>query len=93
MFGKYLTEFPFEFRSGEHYKFLAHGLLPATSINTVNGKGKGCLESRSHDNECPRDFTLPLARWAPMKPATINPTLDLCTRYPLRLGGPWQCGL
>ena len=23
-----------------------------------------------------------------MQPATIDPTLDLCTRYPLRLGGP-----
>ena len=25
-----------------------------------------------------------------MQPATINPTLDLCTRYPLRVGGPLQ---
>ena len=28
-----------------------------------------------------------------MQPATINPTLDMCTRYPLRLGGPRQCGI
>ena len=27
------------------------------------------------------------------QPATIDPTLDLCTRYPLRLGGPRQCGI
>ena len=25
--------------------------------------------------------------------ATIDPTLDLCTRYPLWLGGPRQCGI
>ena len=28
-----------------------------------------------------------------MQPETIDPTLDLCTRYPLQLGGPKQCGL
>ena len=28
-----------------------------------------------------------------MQPATIDPTLDLCTMYPLRLGGPRQCGI
>ena len=28
-----------------------------------------------------------------MQPATIDTTLDLCTRYPLRLGGPRQCGI
>ena len=28
-----------------------------------------------------------------MQPATIDPTLDLCTRYPLRLGGPRQRGI
>ena len=27
------------------------------------------------------------------QPATVYPTLDLCTRYPLRLGGPRQCGI
>ena len=27
------------------------------------------------------------------QPATIDPTLDLCTRYPLWLGGPRQCGI
>ena len=26
------------------------------------------------------------------QPATIDPTLDLCTRYLLRLSGPRQCG-
>ena len=26
-----------------------------------------------------------------MLPATIDPTLNLCTRYPLRLGGPRRC--
>ena len=49
------------------------------------------LESRLHDNACSTDFTFPLARWAPMQPATVDPTLDLCTRYPLRVGGPRQC--
>ena len=58
------------------------------------GKGKGsCLESRLNDNACSTDFTFPLARWASMQPATIDPTLDLCTRYPLRLGGLRQCGI
>ena len=52
-----------------------------------------CLGSRLHDNACSTDFTFPLARWAPMQPATIDPTLDLCTRFPLRLGGPMQCGI
>ena len=28
-----------------------------------------------------------------MQPATIDPSLDQCTRYPLRLGGPRQCGI
>ena len=28
-----------------------------------------------------------------MQPATIDPILKLCTRYPLRLGGPRQCGM
>ena len=60
---------------------------PHLSSYLVKGKGKGsCLESRLHDNVCSTDFTFPLARWAPMQPATIDPTLDLCTRYPLRLG-------
>ena len=60
----------------------------------VKVKCKGsCLESRLHDNACSTDFTFPLARWTPMQPATIDPTLDLCTRYPLRLGGPRQCGI
>ena len=42
---------------------------------------------------CSTYFTCPLARWTSMLPATIGPTLDLCTRYPLRLGGPRQCGI
>ena len=28
-----------------------------------------------------------------MQPATIDPTLDLCTRNPLRLGRSRQCGI
>ena len=28
-----------------------------------------------------------------MQPATIYPTLDLCTMYPLRMGGPKQSGI
>ena len=53
-----------------------------------------CLESRLHDNACSTDFTFPLARWEPMQPTTIDPILDLvCTRYPLWLGGPRQCGI
>ena len=52
-----------------------------------------CLESRLHGNACSTDFTFPLVRWAPMQPAIIDPTLDLCTRYPLRLGGPKQYGI
>ena len=71
--------------------------LPNTSrhdslMNKDKGKGS-CLESRLHDNACSTDFTFPLARWVSMQPATIDPTLDLCTRYPLRLGGPRQCGI
>ena len=37
------------------------------------------------------DFT-PLAVGA-QQPATIDPTLDLCPRYPLWLGGPRQCAI
>ena len=36
---------------------------------------------------------LPPGRRHLQQPATIDPTLDLCTRYPLRLGGPRQCGI
>ena len=39
-----------------------------------------------HDDACSTDFTFPLARWASMQPATIDPTLDQCTRYPAILG-------
>ena len=73
-----------------------HGEWPHVSVRKVmcTGKGKGsCFESRLHDNACSTDFTFPLARWVPMQPATIDPTLDLRTRYPLRLGGPRQCGI
>ena len=28
-----------------------------------------------------------------MQPATVDPTLDLCTRHSLRVGGPRQCGI
>ena len=70
------------------------GEMTTSTINFSPVKGKGnCLESRLHDNACSTDFTFPLARQAPMQPATIHPTLDLCTRYPLRLDGPRQCGI
>ena len=46
-----------------------------------------------HDYAFSTDFTFPLARWAPMQPATIDRSLDLCTMYPLRLGGLRQCGI
>ena len=61
--------------------------------NQSKGKGNGiCLESRY-----PCDYTLlqtllPLAVGT-QQPATTDPTLDLCTRYPLWLGGPGQCGI
>ena len=45
-----------------------------------------------HDCTCSSDLPFPMARWVPVQPATIDLTLDLCTRYPLRLGGPRQCG-
>ena len=51
-------------------------------LEFIKGKGKGIrLESRLHDNACSAGFTFPLTGWAPMQPATIDPTLDLCTRY------------
>ena len=43
-------------------------------LQSIQDKGKGsCLESRLHDNASSTDFTFPLARWAPMQPATIDP--------------------
>ena len=36
---------------------------------------------------------IPLAEWAPMQPAAIHPTLDLCTRCPLWLSWPRQWGI
>ena len=71
-----------------------YSIVVALLVKKSKGKGKGsCLESRLHDNACLTDFTFPLARWAPMQPATTDPTLDLCTRYPLRPGGLRQCGI
>ena len=75
---------------------VGHDFSQVVFFLVLSGKGKdkgSCLESRLHDNACSTDFTFPLARWAPMQPATIDPTLDLCTRYPLQLGGPRQCGI
>ena len=37
--------------------------------------------------------TLPPLAVAAQQPATIDPTLDLCIRYPLWLGGPRQSGI
>ena len=37
--------------------------------------------------------TLPPQAVGAQQPATIDPTLDQCIRYPLRLGGPRQCGI
>ena len=34
---------------------------------------------------------LPFPSWMPMQPASANPSLDLCTRYPLQLSGSRQC--
>ena len=37
--------------------------------------------------------TLPPLAVGTQQPATIDPTLDQGTRYPLRLCGPRQCGI
>ena len=37
--------------------------------------------------------TLPPLAEGAQQPATIDPTVDLCTRYPLRPGGARQCGI
>ena len=63
--------------------------------NALCRKGKGIylrLLRDIHDCAYSADLTFPLSRWVPMQSGTIDPTLDLCTRYPLRLGGPMQCG-
>ena len=63
---------------------------------TVFAISKGrpiCLESRYPRYTCSSDFTFPPGSGRPRQPATIDPTLDLCIRYPLRLGGPRQCGI
>ena len=71
-----------------YYSFHTHKLL------VHKGKGKGiCLESRYPRYTCSSDFYLPPGSGRLRQPATIDPTLDLCTRYPLRLGGPRQCGI
>ena len=74
-------------------------------LYTVPGDHEHCMFSEKvkakvvgyspgiHDYACSTNFTFPLARWAPMQPAAIDPTLDLCTRYPLWLSGPRQCGI
>ena len=42
------------------------------------GGGEGsCLESRLHYDACSTNSTFPLARWAPMQPATVDPTMHL----------------
>ena len=57
------------------------------------GKSKGsCFESRLHDYPCITRYHSP-RKVAPMHPTTIATTLDLCTMFPLRLGGPRQCGI
>ena len=57
---------------------------------TVKGNGKGiCLTSRYLCN-IHRSLPFPLARLA--QNSTVDPTLNLCTRYPLLLGGHRQCG-
>ena len=48
-----------------------------------------CLECRY---TCSSDFIPPQAVGT-QQPASIDPTLDLCTRYPLWLGGPRKCGI
>ena len=66
----------------------------ATLLHTLKVKVKVVVYSPDiHDYACSTDFTVPLARRAPMQPATIDPTLDLCTRYLLQLGGPRQYGI
>ena len=37
--------------------------------------------------------TLPPLAEGAQQPATIDPTVDLCTMCPLQLGGPRQCGI
>ena len=46
-----------------------------------------------YDYVCVFNFAFLPGGWAPLQPATIDPTLDLCSRYLLRLGGPRQCGI
>ena len=49
-----------------------------------------------HDYAYSTDLTFPpglWARWAPIQPAAVDPALDLCSRYPFRLGGPSQRGI
>ena len=65
-------------------------------LSEGKGKGKGVgLESRHIGKPNQRTLLYPLAMISAyniMLPATIDPTLNLCTRYPLLLGGQRQCG-
>ena len=59
-------------------------------MKQYNYEDKGTVVVNSPDildHAYSTDFAFPLARWVPMQPATIDPTLDLCTRYTLQLGG------
>ena len=58
---------------------------------TTLNKGKGesiCLVSRHLRLHMFFRLYLSPGKVGPMEPATIDPTLDLFTRYPLQLGGP-----
>ena len=58
-----------------------------------SGKGKGISLESKYPLTTHVLQTLPPLAVGAQQPATIDPTLDLCTRYPLRLGGPRQCGI
>ena len=52
------------------------------------------LESRhSYDYTCSSDLTFPVLAVGAQQPATIDPALDLCTRFPYRLSGLRQYGI
>ena len=87
------------------YNYMVHSKLYTFSLyflfltflyyHHCKGKGKGrCLiVQTTMITQCSAEFTIPLARWAPMQSATLDPTLYRCTRYPLLLGEPRQCGI
>ena len=58
-------------------------------------KGKGsCLESRVMTTHVQQTLYFPWQVGCQlMQPATIDPTLDLCTKHPLWLDGQRQCGI